>query len=120
MRMNKRTDYAEISRRSIQRDFQRPAYRQYVGKHDTVSEKHEQNEPPKENAERRIIFVCEQSSYYKYRSYIVGKLVRLVEQAQSGGWFCEFVHDEDRQALNKAAGWSEKQQYLFDCVKYKD
>lgn len=120
MRMNKRPDYGEISRRSIQRDFQRPAYRQYLGKRDTIAEKPQLNAPPQEQAERRIIFVGEQSSYFKYRTFIIGKLVRLVEKTESGGWFCEFVHDYDRQALNKAAGWNEKKQYLFDCVKFKD
>ena len=35
-------------------------------------------------------------------------------------WYCEFVHDDDRKALNMAAGWSDnKKLYLLDCVKFK-
>lgn len=30
------------------------------------------------------------------------------------------VHDDDRKALNMAAGWSDnKKLYLLDCVKFK-
>lgn len=33
---------------------------------------------------------------------------------------CEFVHDDDRKALNMAAGWSDnKKVYLLDGVKFK-
>lgn len=75
---------------------------------------------PKINARRRIIFVNENSSYYKFRSCIVGKIVKLVRKTDVG-WICEFVNDDDRIALNKAAGWSDRKiQYLFDCVKFKD
>lgn len=56
----------------------------------------------------------------KLRSFIVGKLVRLVQKSSVGGWVCEFVHDDDRKAINHAAGWSDnKKQYLLDCVKFK-
>lgn len=112
MRFNK--DYGDISRRSIRRDFQRPQYRECV--------KPKIDESPKPNAERRIAMVAEGSSYYKYRSIIVGKRIRLIEQsAISDGWICEFVHDEDRRALNKAADWSDsKKEYLFDNVKFKE
>lgn len=111
----KNVDYGAISRRSIQRDFaKQPIY------------KSEQKRPqiqkqPEINAERRIIFVGENSGYFKFRSYIVGKLVRLLERSNVGGWVCEFVHDDDRKALNMAAGWSDnKKRYLFDCVKFKN
>lgn len=79
-------------------------------------------ELPKINAERRIIHISETSAYAKFARYIVGKLVRLKEKANVGGnsWYCEFVHDDDRKALNMAAGWSDnKKLYLLDCVKFK-
>lgn len=106
-----KTTYAEDAQRSVKRDF-----KQYRARH----MRPEVNEEPCANAQRRIVFVGENSSYYKYRSYIVGKLIRLVEQGSFGGWRCEFVHDDDRRALNSAAGWSDtKSQYIFDCVKFK-
>lgn len=115
MRTKKRTpDYGAISRSSIKRDFQR--IQRCPGR-----EKRQQIEnPPEINAERRVLFVGENSSYYKLRSFIVGKLVRLVQKSSIGGWVCEFVHDGDRKAINHAAGWSDnKKQYLLDCVKFK-
>ena len=115
MRMKKRTpDYGAISRRSIKNDFKRLQTYQ-------AEEKRLQIEnPPEINAERRVLFVGENSGYYKLRSFIVGKLVRLIEQSSIGGWICEFVYDDDRKAINAAAGWSDnKKQYLLDCVKFK-
>lgn len=79
-------------------------------------------EMPKINAERRIIHISEVSGYAKFARYIVGKLVRLKEKANVGGnsWYCEFVHDDDRKALNMAAGWSDnKKLYLLDGIKFK-
>lgn len=117
MRIKKRPDYGEISRRSIKQDMQRvkTPYKE--------NERPERNEPPKVNAERRIIHISEQSFYAKYARYIVGKLVRIKSQSTIGGnsFNCEFVHDDDRQALNTAAGWSDnKREYLFDGVKFKN
>lgn len=113
MRFNRKRDYAEASRRSIQRDFQRPQYREN-------KKRLESNATPKQGAERRIAFVGENSSYYKYRHLIIGKAVRVLEAGNIGGWICEFIHDADRMALNKYADWSsEKKQYLFDSVKFK-
>ena len=115
MRTKKRTpDYGAISRQSIKNDFRRA--QTYPAR-----EKRQQIEnPPEINSERRVLFVGENSSYYKLRSYLVGKLVRLIEQSSVGGWVCEFVHDDDRKAINHAAGWSElKNTYLLDCVKFK-
>lgn len=115
MRTKKRTpDYGEIYRQSIKNDFIRVQ---------TCPEREKRKQienPPEINAERRVLFVGENSSYYKLRSYIVGRLVRLVEKSSIGGWFCEFVHDSNRKAINHAAGWSDnKKQYLLDCVKFK-
>lgn len=114
MRTKNRTpDYGAISRRSIRSDLRR-------GQIYPEKEKRPQIEnQPEINAERRVLFVGENSSYYKLRTYLVGKLVRLKAKSNYGGWICEFVHDADRIALNKAAGWCEKKEYLLDCVKFK-
>lgn len=115
MRTKKRTtDFGAISRASIKRDFQR------VQRYPEREKRQQIENPPEINAERRVLFVSESSSYYKLRSFIVGKLVRLVQKTSVGGWVCEFVHDDDRKAINHAAGWSDnKKQYLLDCVKFK-
>lgn len=107
----KKTDYGEISRQSIRREIER------YGKRHTPQPAPEQ---PKEGNKRRIQFVGEQSSYYRFRSYLIGKVVRLIEQAPFGGWICEFVYEEDRQALNRVADWADKRQYLLDNVKFKE
>lgn len=117
MRTKKRQpDYGAISRSSIKKDFQR------VRIYPAEEKRPQIEELPKINAERRIIYLSETSAYAKYARYIVGKLVRLKEKANLGGnsWYCEFVHDDDRKALNTAAGWSDaKRQYLFDGIKFK-
>lgn len=106
MRVAKKIDHEEISRRSIRRDFARTNKRRA--------------EDPEASDERRIASVNETSSYYKYRHLIIGKLVRLIERSEIVGWVCEFVHDDDRVALNAAAGWSDmKCRYLFDGIKLK-
>lgn len=113
MRFKEKPDYRAISRQSIQKDMQREKSR-------GEPQKPQKNEEPQSNSTRRIAFVGENSSYYKFRQYIVGRLVRLIEKGTYGGWVCEFVHDEDSKALNHYAGWSDsKKQYLFDCIKFK-
>jgi hypothetical protein len=117
MRTKKRTpDFGAISRSSIKKDFQRVQRYPAEGKRPQIKEL------PKINAERRIIHISEVSGYAKFARYIVGKLVRLKEKANVGGnsWYCEFVHDDDRKALNMAAGWSDnKRLYLLDGIKFK-
>lgn len=112
----KQTDYGAISRSSIKKDFQR------VQRYPTEGKTPQIEELSKINAERRIIHISEVSGYAKFARYIVGKLVRLKEKANVGGnsWYCEFVHDDDRKALNMAAGWSDnKKLYLLDGIKFK-
>lgn len=117
MRTRKReTDYGAISRSSVKRDFQ------MVQRYPAEEKRPQIEELPKINAERRIIHISEVSGYAKFARYIVGKLVRLKEKANVGGnsWYCEFVHDDDRKALNMAAGWSDnKKLYLLDGIKFK-
>ena len=115
MRIKKRQpDYGAISRRSIQNDFKR------VQRYPERKKRPQIENLPEINAERRVLFVSENSSYYRYRSFFVGKLVRLIKQSNVGGWIVEFVHDDDRKAINHAAGWSDmKKEYLLDGVKFK-
>lgn len=117
MRTKKRTpDFGAIPRSSIKKDFQR------VQRYPTEGKRPKIEELPKINAERRIIHISETSAYAKFARYIVGKLVRLKEKANVGGnsWYCEFVYDDDRKALNMAAGWSDsKNLYLLDGIKLK-
>lgn len=111
------TDFSAISRSSIKKDFQR------VQRCSAEQKSPQIEEIPKINAERRIIHISETSAYAKFARHIVGKLVRLKEKSNIGGnsWYCEFVHDDDRRALNLAAGWSDnKREYLFDGVKFKN
>lgn len=117
MRTKKRTpDFGAISRSSIKKDFQR------VQSTPPRKNARKSKNCQKINAERRIIHISEVSGYAKFARYIVGKLVRLKEKANVGGnsWYCEFVHDDDRKALNMAAGWSDnKKLYLLDGIKFK-
>ena len=47
-------------------------------------------------------------------------MVRLIKQSNVGGWIVGFVYDDDRKAINHAAGWSDmKKEYLLDGVKFK-
>lgn len=69
---------------------------------------------------RRVIFIGSDSPYFKYKDYILGRLVKIIEKSEVGGFLCEFVHEEDSNALNKAAGWENgKRKYLFDSVRLK-
>lgn len=114
MRLKKReTDFRAISRDSMRRDFNRETYHQ-------KEKRPEIKKQPELNAVRRIAFISENSSYYKQRFLIVGKLVRIIKPIETGGFICEFVYDADRRALNDNAGWSDmKKEYLFDCIKFK-
>ena len=100
--MRFKNDYAAESKNSIKKDL--------------ISARQERSA---DAANKRIKEVRPTSSYYKYSRYIVGRLVRITGKGLCGN-VCEFVHDEDRQALNNAAGWSDKKrEYIFDSVIFK-
>ena len=100
--MRFKNDYTEASKGSIKKD--------------QISARQERSA---DAANKRIKEVRPTSSYYKYSRYIVGRLVRITGKGLCGN-VCEFVHDEDRQALNNAAGWSDKKrEYIFDSVTFK-
>lgn len=61
----------------------------------------------------RVKSVDKNSFYFPLSRRLIGKLVRLVQEPN----FYEFVKKEDREALNKAAGWQTKEIYLLDNVK---
>jgi len=106
--------FAEASKQSIKKDLQH------------LHRKPEQPKPERKleiepGAERRIIHINENGQYSKFAKLIVGKLVKLVRKSEFGNsWYCEFVFDDDRKALNRAANWSDrKKEYLFDGLKFK-
>lgn len=109
MRLNKRrTDYGEISRRSIAEDFYSEGM---YGKRKITPEK-------RNSDEIRIIKINPICQYAQYSRYLVGKLMRLVKKDgiwdSTTGWY-EFIRDEDRRALNDAAGWSDnKREYYLE------
>lgn len=123
----KKTDFEAISRRSIKRDFY--SERIYIkGKKVHQNENIEKINVRKEvnveeGASMRVSNINPICEYAKYARYFVGKLIRLVNKKGTGdsttGWY-EFVHDEDRVALNQAAGWSDnKKMYLLERPKFK-
>lgn len=106
MRFN-RHRYEDMSRSSIQRDFQRPQYL-------------ENCKPASNDKEKRVLCVGENSQYYRLRRYVEGRLVRIVSFSEYG-WECEFVYDKDRKALNAAAGWDDrKKTYILDFTKFSE
>lgn len=103
-------DYNELVRRSIRRDFAKANFKRNGRAPKTP---HPQNT-------KRVLALNERCSYYRFRKYFIGKLVRVVDEGISGVWV-EFVRDCDRENLNKAAGWSDcKRQYLLEGAKFDD
>lgn len=104
-------DYLEISRNSIREDFRKANF-QRNGR--APKKPHPANT-------KRIVFVDDRSDYAKFRRELLGKLVRLKSVAHGFGIWVNFVHDKDRLALNRAAGWSDnKTDFLLDNVKFDD
>lgn len=123
--VKRKTDFEAISRRSIKRDFF--SERIHIqGKKMPENEKTQKITitSPDEGEIKRISTINQACMYAKYARFFVGKLVRLVLKKGVGdsttGYY-EFVHDEDRKALNQAAGWSDnKKQYLLERPKFKN
>jgi hypothetical protein len=108
--------FARASKNSIKKDFNRPKT------YNKEEIKPEHNQPPQENSERRVHQITEHSEYYRYHRLLVGRLVKILEHSDIGSrsYYVSFVFDEDRKALNKAAGWSDaKDKYLLDGVIFK-
>lgn len=126
MRVKNRIDYEAISRRSVKRDFY--PERLYFDQRKTQQNVNSQEIRAKQDNGHvgkvyriaNINVICE---YAKYSRYFIGKLVRLIRNKGIGdsttGWY-EFLHDEDRVAINQAAGWSDnKREYLLERPKLK-
>lgn len=97
----------DICRKSVKEDFRRANFRH----------NREVKTPHPANT-KRIVYVDDSSDYAKYKKRLLGKLVRLKSVAPGGIW-AEFVRDEDRKALNDAAGWSDaKKEYLLNGIKF--
>lgn len=104
-------DFNELVRRSIRKDFAKANFKRNARVPKTPHPKHT----------RRVVELNETSGYARFRRYIVGRLVRIVESGYNGGYWVEFVRDADRDALNAAAGWSQdKRRFLLDGVKFDD
>lgn len=123
-----RTDFEAISRRSVKRDF----YMEQINvRHKKVPENEysrkitlpKEPKVPQEGEELRVSHISEQCMYCKYARYFIGKQLRLNRKTgpfdSTTGWY-SFVYDEDRKALNSAAGWSDnKKEYLLERPKFK-
>lgn len=103
----KQTDFKEVSRGSMKRDFNRN------------KKPYKKPELRRDDGTRRVAEINPESFYAKYARFIVGKKVQL-HYGEGGKVMVSFIFDEDRIALNKAAGWSnDKTEYLLDGVKFK-
>lgn len=98
----KRMDYGEVARASVRRQM------------GTAKQ-----EPPRAANIKQVIFVGENSCYYKQRNFFLGKWVRIKSESKFGGFFVEFCREEDREALNLSEGWKYKNEYLLDCAKFR-
>lgn len=113
---NKKRDYSRVLERSMAKDFA-------SGQPDRQKPKTPQNaEKQQSRQHQRISQLGERCEYREFARFLLGKAVELVEPHSNGGttgWY-RFVFDDDRLALNKAAGWSNaKEKYLLTAPKFK-
>ena len=98
MRLKSKEDFGVVSRRSIQKE---------------LSQTKTLHKAPKAT---RIDYLSAGCEYVDYSYLFAGKAVKLVESTSifnTSGWY-EFVYDEDRQAVNKKLGYSDKKRlYLL-------
>ena len=124
MRTKKKVDYGAISRRSVRQDFYSEEI--HVPKEKAPQKRNFPEISGRVNpAEKpfRIQSINPACQYAKYARFFVGKLVQLEEKTGVGdsttGWY-GFVFEDDRKALNEAAGWSDaKRRYLLERPKLK-
>lgn len=124
MRVNRKTDFEAISRRSVKRDFY--PERIYLDKkkipENRKAEEITQMKPAAtEGKTFRVTKINPDCEYARYARFFVGRLVRLKRKTGTGdsttGWY-EFLHDKDRVSLNQAAGWSDnKREYYLERPK---
>lgn len=107
-------NFAEVSRRSIRKDFKNASfYKQGRQRVRTQAS----SEQPESNV-KRVLALSDTSDYARYKRFFIGKLVRILRPAISGGYYVEFVRDDDRKYLNANAGWADKREYLLDGAKF--
>lgn len=107
----KKTDFREVSKNSMNRDFNR-------NKRESETRKRDK----RDDTVKRISEINPSSFYAKFSRYLVGKKVKIHYAHPDSGnkVMVSFIFEEDRQALNKAADWSnEKTEYLLDGVKFR-
>lgn len=108
-------DFAEVSRRSIRKDFKNASFR--------TQGRQPRSRPQAPSAEqetnvKRVLALSDTSGYAKYKRFFIGKLVRILRPAICGGYYVEFVRDDDRKYLNANAGWADKREYLLDGARF--
>lgn len=115
-----KTDFGAVSRRSIARDFYKEEI--YLPRKKVANTGNSEKITPEAGTVKRIALLSQSSEYAKFSKYFIGKLMRLEERTGTGdsttGWY-SFVHDEDSQAMNQAAGWTSKKRYLLERPKFK-
>lgn len=108
-------DFAKVSRRSIRKDFKNASFHTQGRK---PRPRPQEQRPAPESNVKRVMALSETSGYAKYKRFFIGKLVRILRPAITGGYYVEFVRDDDRKYLNANAGWNDKREYLLDGVKF--
>lgn len=115
MRVKGKTDYSAISRQSVQKDFQKQRIHPERNKSPQIKDIAKIKDP-------RIAEINEGCQYAKFARFLVGKAVKCVEskgEHTTSGWY-KFIFDDDRKALNRAAGWSDnKKIYLLERPKLR-
>lgn len=106
------TNYAEVSRRSIRKDFQNASFRTQGRQ-----PRPQQGQAAESNV-KRVLAISDTSGYAKYKRFFIGKMVRILRPAPSGGNYVEFVRESDAKFLNANAGWANKREYLLDGARY--
>ena len=132
MRTKKKVDFGAISKRSIKKDFyseeihipkEKTPEKRNLQKITAMKKVKELEQYEAADTPCRISSINPNCQYAKYAKFFIGKLVKLVNKTGVGdsttGWY-EFLFDEDRKALNEAAGWSDrKNRYLLERPKLK-
>ena len=127
-----KVDYGAISRRSVRQDFhseeihirnEKAPEKRNLQKITAMKKVKELEQYEAADTPSRISSINPNCQYAKYAKFFIGKLVKLVNKTGVGdsttGWY-EFLFDEDRKALNEAAGWSDrKNRYLLERPKLK-
>lgn len=103
-------DFGEVSRNSIRKDFQNASFK--------IQKQQPQPTQQQETNIKRVLALSDTSGYARYKRFFIGKLVRILRPAISGGYYVEFLEDKDRVLLNANAGWTDKHEYLLDGAKF--